>query len=69
MFQVVPLDRWDVDDHPEHQLGRFGGFIAGWAEFDAGFFSIAPTEAALMDPSQRLLLQVAIYPMFVCYTV
>ncbi|KAK9834736.1 hypothetical protein WJX74_008822 [Apatococcus lobatus] len=56
-MKVVPLDRWDVDDHPEHQLGRFGGFIASWAEFDPAVFGIAPTEAALMDPSQRLLLQ------------
>lgn len=55
--QVVPLDRWDVDDHPEHHLGRFGGFVMGWADFDAALFGIAPTEAALMDPSQRLLLQ------------
>ncbi|KAK9866522.1 hypothetical protein WJX84_008502 [Apatococcus fuscideae] len=56
-MKVVPLDRWDVDDQSGHQLGRFGGFIAGWAEFDPALFGIAPTEAALMDPSQRLLLE------------
>ena len=53
-----------MDDHPEHHLGRFGGFITGWAAFDPVVFGIAPTEAALMDPSQRLLLQASAGPIY-----
>src|SRR4051812_4053295 len=35
------------------------GMIDTIAEFDAGFFRIAPREAQRMDPRQRLLLEVS----------
>ncbi|HEY2322501.1 MAG TPA: SDR family NAD(P)-dependent oxidoreductase, partial [Thermoanaerobaculia bacterium] len=35
------------------------GFLDGVDRFDAEFFQIAPREAALMDPQQRLFLQTA----------
>lgn len=58
-IRTIPLDRWEVDAIPESNLGgRFGGFVKTWAEFDAAAFGITPSEAALMDPQQRVMLEV-----------
>ncbi|ACB75244.1 type I polyketide synthase [Opitutus terrae] len=52
----VPPGRWDpaTADAPE-----WGGFLPDVEAFDAEFFGIAPREADLMDPQQRILLEVA----------
>ena len=38
---------------------RWGGFLDGIDQFDSRFFRILPIEARMMDPRQRLLLEVA----------
>ena len=65
----MPLDRWDTDwllaeagssgrGRAAGLSGHFGTFVSGWAEFDAAVFSLPPTEVHVMDPQQRVLLEV-----------
>jgi acyl transferase domain-containing protein len=53
----VPAQRWDPARFPG--ASARGGFIDGADVFDNDFFSVAPREAAAMDPHHRLLLQCA----------
>ena len=60
----VPAERWALADHfeagakaPQKTYCNSMGAIENVDEFDPLFFNIAPAEARLMDPEQRLFLQ------------
>ncbi|MGA5820362.1 type I polyketide synthase [Kitasatospora sp. NPDC094028] len=61
----IPADRWDVDDfysaeprRPGRMSTRWGGFLDRIDRFDHEFFGISRREALVMDPQQRLTLEV-----------
>jgi acyl transferase domain-containing protein/D-arabinose 1-dehydrogenase-like Zn-dependent alcohol dehydrogenase len=60
----VPAERWALADHfeagakvPQKTYCNSMGAIENVDQFDPLFFNIAPAEARLMDPEQRLFLQ------------
>ncbi len=58
---TAPYSAWDLDaprNGASVQRVRFGGFAAGAAAFDAAAFGITGAEAELMDPQQRVLMEV-----------
>lgn len=58
LVAAVPYDREALRADPAMQ-GMKAGFIDDVGAFDARFFKIAPSEAASMDPQQRLFLETA----------
>lgn len=61
----VPKNRWDTDafyNPNSNEAGKshckWGGFLENVESFDNSFFGISPKEAEVMDPQQRLFLQV-----------
>ena len=47
------------DPSVETEACRFGAYLEGLDRFDAPFFRISPVEAQLLDPQQRLMLEVS----------
>ncbi|WP_305879319.1 SDR family NAD(P)-dependent oxidoreductase [Amycolatopsis sp. WQ 127309] len=64
---VREIERWPLDGffEPDRQraveegasYSKWGGFLDGFARFDAAFFGIAPRDAADIDPQERLFLE------------
>lgn len=62
----VPSQRWEPWRQKDHRNARIldniirkGYFLDNLEDFDASFFGISPKEAELMDPHQRLGLELA----------
>lgn len=61
----IPDGRWplepffDATPRPGHSYSKWGGFLDDIDRFDPTFFRIAPAEAAMLDPQERLFLQEA----------
>jgi len=59
----IPADRWDWrlyfgdPQEPNKTFSKWVGSIEDLDKFDADFFHISPAEARLMDPQQRLMLE------------
>ncbi|MBN2440023.1 MAG: methyltransferase, partial [Spirochaetales bacterium] len=62
----IPADRWDWQEYYDEEKGKkgkiyskWGGFIEDIDKFDPLFFRISPKEAMVMDPQERLFLEMA----------
>ncbi|GAA3897261.1 hypothetical protein GCM10022244_04390 [Streptomyces gulbargensis] len=59
----VPPERWDTARfhrparQPGHTVGKWGGFVDGIEEFDAGHFGLTDDQARCLDPTIRLFLE------------
>lgn len=61
----IPNDRWNhnkiysEDKNEKNKVhNKYGGFISDIKNFDAEFFGISPSEARLIDPQERLFLEI-----------
>lgn len=62
----IPGDRWDYrkyfngnQDEPFAVYSKWGGFLNHVDQFDPLFFHIAPKDAEIMEPQERLFLETA----------
>ncbi|AMS13093.1 hypothetical protein A3218_01695 [Pseudomonas chlororaphis] len=63
----IPLERFDyrsiftpgAKGRPDAIYCKWGGFLGDISQFDAPFFNVSATDAAFMDPQERLFLEMA----------
>nr|BFE59934.1 hypothetical protein GCM10020063_044600 [Dactylosporangium thailandense] len=54
----VPPGRWSAAElYPGRSVSKWGGFVDGIEDFDAGWFGIGEEEAVCLDPGIRLFLE------------
>ncbi|MFF1272521.1 SDR family NAD(P)-dependent oxidoreductase [Streptomyces marokkonensis] len=64
-IREVPRSRWDVASRyspayaPGMSISKWGGYLDGIEDFDAGYFGIPEADAAHVDPLIRLFLETA----------
>lgn len=65
-IREIPIERWDYHlyyDPDKSKEGKsyskWGSFIKDIRQFDPQFFNISPNEAKLIDPQERLFLEIA----------
>jgi 3-oxoacyl-(acyl-carrier-protein) synthase/enoyl-CoA hydratase/carnithine racemase/NADP-dependent 3-hydroxy acid dehydrogenase YdfG/acyl carrier protein len=61
----IPTGRWDYEKDYSKEKGvkgktysKWGGFLSEYDKFDPLFFGITPRDAEMMDPQERLFLEV-----------
>ncbi|UCH94698.1 MAG: SDR family NAD(P)-dependent oxidoreductase [Candidatus Aminicenantes bacterium] len=66
LIKEIPVERWDWQQYMGNAAEEINKSSTKWAGtldniegFDASFFNISPREANLMDPQQRILLELA----------
>lgn len=63
VIRKISHERWQWPLHlnleTDYKGLNYGGFFERIDEFDASFFKISPKEAKLMDPQQRMLLEMS----------
>ncbi len=63
MVTAIPEDRWNehsvyqYTQNGEVNYPRYGGFVDGLDEFDPQYFGMSEEEAMVLDPQQRLMLE------------
>ncbi|MBD3315981.1 MAG: SDR family NAD(P)-dependent oxidoreductase, partial [Chitinivibrionales bacterium] len=58
-IETIPDERFHKRQHCEFSKKYRGGFIDDIDKFDSLFFNISPREAEMLDPQERLFLEVA----------